>query len=71
LTFPRIIPPAPYGPPLALKLCAGCATQWAVEGDVGDGQGGLAWFCPRCEVPEHYLDQYIREGSRQLDEETA
>jgi len=49
-------------PPLALKMCAGCTAQYAVEGDVGDEQGGSAWFGPCCPVPPKYADVFIRQG---------
>jgi hypothetical protein len=35
-------------PSLHLKMCAGCTAQYAVEGDVGDEQGGSTWYGPCC-----------------------
>jgi hypothetical protein len=52
------------GPPLALKMCSGCTRQYAVEGDVGDEQGGCPWFCWRCPVPPKYQDAMVRDASR-------
>lgn len=46
-------------PPLALKMCAGCTRQYAVEGDVGDEQGGTTWYGPCCPVPPKYADVFI------------
>ena len=51
-------------PPLALKMCAGCTAQYAVEGDVGSEQGGTTWFGPCCPVPEKYAAVFIREAAR-------
>ena len=45
-------------PPLALKMCAGCTAQYAVEGDVGDEQGGTTWFGPCCPTPARYADVF-------------
>jgi hypothetical protein len=50
-------------PPLALKMCAGCCRQYAVEGDVGDEQGGCPWFGPCCPTPPAYRDVFIRDAS--------
>jgi hypothetical protein len=49
--------------PLALKMCAGCTAQFAVEGDVGDEQGGTTWFGPCCPVPDRYAAVFIREAA--------
>lgn len=49
-------------PPLALKMCAGCTGQYAVEGDAGDEQGGTVWFGPCCPVPARYADVFVREA---------
>jgi hypothetical protein len=54
-------------PPLALKMCAGCTAQYAVEGDVGDEQGGTTWFGPCCPTPPRYADVFIVEASRQME----
>lgn len=59
-------------PPLAWKLCAACETEFAVEGDAGDGREGVAWFCSRCRVPDrdymgrptaYWTDAFIRAAS--------
>lgn len=59
-------------PPLAKKLCAACETEYAVEGDAGDGRQGIAWFGPCCKVPDrdytgrptaYWTDAFIREAS--------
>jgi hypothetical protein len=41
-------------------MCAGCTRQYAVEGDVGDEQGGTTWFGPCCPVPPQYQDVYFQ-----------
>ena len=61
----RALPAAHHDalPPLALKMCAGCTSQYAVEGDVegdvGDEQGGTIWFGPCCPTPAMYADVFI------------
>lgn len=56
----------PYDPPLALKMCAGCTRQYAVEGDAGEEQGGLPWFGPCCPTPEKYADVFVREAGLRM-----
>lgn len=51
-------------PPLALKMCAACTSTYAVEGDVGDEQGGSPWFGPCCPVPPRYQDTFINPLKR-------
>lgn len=51
-------------PPLALKMCSGCTRQYAVEGDVGDEQGGSPWFGPCCPVPPRYQDTFVNALKR-------
>jgi len=58
-------------PSLALKMCAGCTAQYAVEGDVGDEQGGTTWFGPCCPVPPRYADVFIVEVSKRMPRGTA
>jgi hypothetical protein len=53
-------------PPLALKMCAGCTAQYAVEGDAGDEQGGTAWFGPCCPTPPKYANVFIIEASKRM-----
>lgn len=58
---------APGPPPLARMLCANCHRLYAVEGDVGDEQGGTMWFGPCCPTPPRYADVFIREASYRMD----
>jgi hypothetical protein len=72
---PRSLPGSTYSQrrpgeplsPLALKMCAGCTAQYAVEGDVGDEQGGSPWFGPCCPVPPRYADVFIRDASMRME----
>jgi hypothetical protein len=53
-------------PPLALKMCAGCTAQYAVEGDPGDEQGGTSWFGPCCPTPDRYAAVFVREAAARV-----